>query len=96
MQVLNELTAVGRRKFNMSWSDISIALEAIRTLCHPALGISLATHEAAVKIAGRYGYTIYDSLIVASALEAKCTVLYSEDMGSGQVINESLTIRNPF
>jgi predicted nucleic acid-binding protein len=33
-------------------------------------------------------------LILAAALEAGCTVLYSEDMQDGQQI-ESLTIRNP-
>jgi predicted nucleic acid-binding protein len=34
-------------------------------------------------------------LILAAALEAGCTVLYSEDMQDGQKI-DSLTIRNPF
>ena len=43
----------------------------------------------------RYGFSFYDSLIVAAALEAGCTTLYSEDMQDGQRI-EGLTIRNPF
>jgi predicted nucleic acid-binding protein len=47
-------------------------------------------------VAGKYGYKIYDALVVASALEAKCTTLYSEDMQHGQLIEKQLTIRNPF
>jgi predicted nucleic acid-binding protein len=43
----------------------------------------------------RYGYSIYDALILAAALEADCDVLYTEDMQNGQVIGP-LTIRNPF
>jgi len=39
---------------------------------------------------------IYDALIVASALEAGCTTLVSEDMQDGRVIDGRLTIRNPF
>jgi len=43
----------------------------------------------------RYGFRIYDSLIVVSALEAGCTTLYTEDLQHGQVI-EGLRIENPF
>jgi predicted nucleic acid-binding protein len=53
------------------------------------------THDQALRIAERYGFQIYDSLIVAAALEAGCTTLYSEDMQDGQSI-DTLTIRNPF
>ena len=49
----------------------------------------------AVSLAGVHGYHIYDSLIIASALEASCAVLYSEDLQDGQAIGP-LTIRNPF
>ena len=48
-----------------------------------------------MRIAECYGYHIFDSLILAAALDAKCTLVYSEDMQYGQTI-DSLTIRNPF
>ena len=48
-----------------------------------------------MRIAECYGYHIFDSLILAAALDAKCTLVYSEDMQDGQKIGE-LTIRNPF
>ncbi len=96
VQVLNEFVAVARRKLGMSWQEISDALAAIRTLCHPPLAIRVSTLDSAVALSSRYGYTIYDSLILSSALEAKCTILYSEDMRGGQVIENRLTILNPF
>ena len=50
---------------------------------------------SALDIAERYGFSFYDSLIVAAALESKCKILYSEDMRHNQQI-ENLTIKNPF
>ena len=50
----------------------------------------------AFDISDRYGYNHWDSLIIASALEAGCNTLYSEDLKDGQIINAKLTIRNPF
>lgn len=95
VQVLNEFASVARRKLGMEWHEIRSALDAVRTLCEPPLAISAKLHDAALEIAERYGYHIYDALIVASALEAKCDTLCSEDMQHGQKIG-SLTIRNPF
>ena len=43
----------------------------------------------------QYGFSFYDSLIVAAALEAGCTRLYSEDLQHGQRVDH-LTIQNPF
>ena len=43
----------------------------------------------------RYGFSFYDSLIVAAALEAGCTRLYTEDLQHGQRIGQ-LTIEDPF
>ena len=47
-------------------------------------------------IAERDGLNVYDALIVASALEARCHMVLSEDMQNGRVIDGRLTIRNPF
>jgi predicted nucleic acid-binding protein len=79
----------------MSWADISLALGAICVLCPSPVPLTLEVHEKALQIAEQYRYHIYDSLLIAAALKASCTVLYSEDMHDGQVI-EGLTIRNPF
>lgn len=96
VQVLNELAAVARRKLKMPWSDVTAALGVIRTLCDPAVSITPETHDAAMSLAARHDLHVYDALIVAAALEAGCSILYSEDMQSGQKIDGRLTIRNPF
>ena len=96
VQVLSEFAAVARRKTKMPWVEIHRALDGIKVLCPDPLPLTLDTHIEALAIAERYGYKIYDALIVASALEARCTTLYSEDMQDGQVIDGRLTIRNPF
>jgi predicted nucleic acid-binding protein len=96
VQVLNEFAAVARKKTNMPWNEIQLALESIQVLCPDPLPITLDIHNQALAIAEKYRLKIYDALIVAAALEARCTTLYSEDMQDGQVIARQLTIRNPF
>ena len=56
---------------------------------------SASLYQDAISIQGRYGFSFYDSLIVAAALEAGCTRLYSEDLQNGQQV-QRLTIVNPF
>lgn len=96
VQVLYEFADVARRKAKMPWDEVRFAIENIKALCPEPLPITLETHEGALAIAEKYGYRIYDALIVASALEARCAILYSEDLQDGQVIDRRLTIRNPF
>lgn len=96
VQVLNELASVSHRKLRMSWGDIGDALNAIRVLCPAPVPLTTDTHDAGLRIAAKYGFSFYDALIVAAALEAECTTLYSEDFQDGQVIEGRLTVRNPF
>jgi predicted nucleic acid-binding protein len=96
VQVLNEFVAVARRKMRMPWEDMIEALGEVRVLFPSPVSITQETHREALKIAQQYGFGIYDAQIAASALEARCTILYSEDMQDGQVIGQRLTIRNPF
>ncbi len=96
VQVLNELASVAVRKLRMSWPDVAEALEAIRILCPDPVPITVEVHDAALRLAGQYGFHIYDALIVAAALDADCATLYTEDLQSGQVIDGRLTIHNPF
>ena len=96
VQVLNEFVAVARRKMRMPWKDVIEAIDAIRILFPSPLAITIDTHQRALKIARQYGFGIYDAMIASSALETNCSTLYSEDLQDGQVIVETLTIRNPF
>jgi len=96
VQILNEFVSVARRKLQMPWSDVTEALAAFRELCPSPLAVTIAIHEAALTIAEKHSYGIYDALIIAAALESGCAVLYSEDFQDGQTIDGQLTIRNPF
>ena len=83
VQVLNELVAVLRLpKFGFSWDEIRDTLADIRVFCPEPVPLTLQTHETAFKIAERYGYGIYDSLVIATALEFSCTTLYSRPRSS--------------
>jgi len=42
------------------------------------------------------GLTIYDSLIIASATEADCEILYAEDLQHNHLVENKLRIVNPF
>lgn len=58
--------------------------------------IQAETTLSAVTIMERYQFSFYDSLIIATALAANCTTLYSEDMQHSQLIDNQLLILNPF
>ena len=96
VQVLNKFATVARRKLKLSWPEVYKALAVVRTLCPPPVPLTLATHEAALALASQHSFSLYDALIVASALEAGCDTLLSEDMQHGRVIDARLTITNPF
>jgi predicted nucleic acid-binding protein len=95
VQILNEFASVAVRKMAMPWKEVLVALDAVRGLCPSPVPLTIEIHDAALRITEQTGYHIYDSLVIAAALEADCDTLYSEDMRDGHVI-EGLTIRNPF
>lgn len=95
VQVLNEFTAVARRKQQKDWREIGEAISDILTIVDPPLSLTLDLHTAARALAEEHGLLFYDALIVASAIEAGCDILYSEDMQHGRKFG-SLIILNPF
>ncbi len=95
LQVLNEAANVMRRKLGFEIPEIrKVLLCWIReSHVHP---LTPSTLLSSLDMAARYGYSHYDSLILAAALEAGCSVLYSEDFQHNQVVENKLTIINPF
>jgi predicted nucleic acid-binding protein len=94
VQVLNEFAAVAVGKKAVDFIELKEILSAIRVAC-AVKPLDIETHELGLDIAERYQFSIYDSLIIAAALRARCAILYSEDLHHGQMI-EQTTIRNPF
>jgi predicted nucleic acid-binding protein len=94
VQVLNEFTAVASRKRRMKLPEIREMTNTFRALCQVE-PITVETHDLGLAIGERFGFSIYDALIVASAQIAQCEILYSEDFQNGLTI-EKLVILNPF
>jgi predicted nucleic acid-binding protein len=95
VQVLNEMTNIMRRKLAMSWEEINEVITIIRSIC-TIEPLTIDTHDRGRLIAKRYGFSVYDSMIVASALLAGCKTLYSEDLQHGQLLEQQLRVSNPF
>jgi len=95
VQVLNEFAAVAMRKLKMPLSEVREILGTIRAICNVE-PVTVATHDRGLAINERYGFSLYDSMLVATALIADGKVLYSEDLQHGQVIDGQLRIVNPF
>lgn len=95
VQVLNEVTHVCVRKLRMGWDEIAQFLELVRSFCK-VVPLTAEIHDRARWVAERHQLSFYDACIVAAAIDAGCQTLYSEDMNHGQILEESLTLRNPF
>lgn len=96
-QVLQEFHDVATRKLVKEGFTAELARLDVRLLSQwnppPA---DLALFESAWSLQDRYGFAWWDALIVAAALRQECTLLLSEDLPHGQVIDDRLTLINPF
>lgn len=101
-QVLAETANVLLKKFKFSRED---AANTVRFISKRLIvkAVTPAVIDTALGIFSRYGFSLYDSIILAAALDADCTILYSEDLQHQQVIdhpdstlNRKLTVINPF
>lgn len=93
-QVVQETLNVVTRKLNATRED---AREFLDHVLIPLWKVNptRALYRRSLDLQQRYGFSFYDSLIVAAGLEAGCRTLYSEDLQDGQRI-EGLTIVDPF
>ncbi|MBI1767987.1 MAG: PIN domain-containing protein [Bacteroidetes bacterium] len=94
-QVILENINVCIKKFKRSKSFALSHARSLQLTCE----VSAVTNQTITKayfIFERYGYSIFDSLILATALQASCETLYSEDMQHGQIVENKITIINPF
>ena len=94
-QVLIEFVNVSQRKLKTSWADIQTTLIELAGN-HRITVTTAATIAQATRLADRYGFSWFDALIVAAALECGCETLYSEDLQHGQLIEDLVRVVNPF
>ena len=79
----------------VSWSETREMLGAFTDLL-TVFPLTLEIHQAGLALAARYGLSVYDAMIAASAVDAGCDTLWSEDMQHGMMIGEGLRIIDPF
>jgi predicted nucleic acid-binding protein len=95
VQGLNEFAAVAIRKLRMPLPEVREVLDTIRAVCD-VVPVTVETHDQALAIVERYGFSLYDALLIAAALIAGSQRLYSEDLQHGQLIDRQLRVINPF
>ncbi len=94
-QVLNEFTNVARKKYRRAWPEIEAAVSVITARFPDIVPLTGELHASALALSRDHGFSFYDALIVAAAIEAGCDRLYSEDMQHGRAIG-GVSILNPF
>jgi predicted nucleic acid-binding protein len=95
VQVLNEFTHVTRRKLAWDWAQVEAAVAVIEDLFGPARPLTAGIHARAMVLARAHMLGFYDALIIAAAAEARCRLLFSEDLQHGRKFG-SVTVENPF
>ncbi|HJU24983.1 MAG TPA: PIN domain-containing protein [Casimicrobiaceae bacterium] len=95
VQVLNEFAHVAMRKLHVPPDGIETVMKATVSTCK-VHDLTLRDTVNALSLSRHHGFPFYDAVIVASALHAGCTTLWSEDFQHGMKLEGRLTVRNPF
>ena len=94
-QVLAEFSNLSQRKLRMPAQEIAVAVRQL-VETRRVLVVQVEHVVAALEMSRRYRYSYYDSLIIASARASGATVLYTEDLHTGQTIDGVMRIVSPF
>lgn len=94
-QVISEFISVCFSKNLLEFDEINILVGDLMDALKFSV-IKENTIKKALQVKKDSNYSYWDSLIIASALENNCSILYTEDMQHGQTIENNLTIINPF
>ena len=96
VQIINEVHWNLLRKFKMKNDNIKSLIDNKLIAISKIKDLTFLDYKNSNVLRNKYSFSFWDSLIVASALENDCDILYSEDMQHNQVIDEKLKIINPF
>ena len=94
-QVINEFINVMRKKRAVPIEDLQGVVRELASIFTISL-VTVETIKRALAISQSFKYSYFDSLIIASAIESSCSVLYSEDMHHKHMVSKELIILNPF
>ncbi len=95
-QVVQEFFNVALRKFSQPMQPAD-AGQYLIAVFRPLLAVhsSQALYTEALFLHAQSKLSWYDSLIVSAAIQARCEILFSEDLQHGQRFG-TLQVRNPF
>ncbi len=94
-QVINELCFNLIKKAQYPENDIQELIASIYDH-YSIILIDRNTLLRASELREQYAFSFWDSLIVSCAIESHSSILYSEDMHDNLIVNNKLTIINPF
>jgi len=95
IQVLNEFNNTCFKKSLLKPDEIEFAVKEYTTMFNVAI-LNIDTIINALRVKQKYSFSYYDSLIISTALQNDCKILYSEEMQHLQRIDDKLTLINPF
>ena len=95
-QVIQEFLNVSSKKFDPPLAPQD-SLKYLNSVLAPLCEIftSIELYRKTIEISERWKYTFYDSMIVTAAIQTNCSILYSEDLQHGQIVQD-VTVINPF
>jgi predicted nucleic acid-binding protein len=94
-QVVSEFLNVSKRLLKLPKSEVlNLCIKVLQN--STIIPVSKQTLIDSALLIEKYDFQLFDSIIVASALQANCTILYSEDMQHNLLVQKRLRILNPF
>ena len=94
-QVISEFLNVTKRLLKLPKNELMDKANKLFRVCE-IVSMNQMTITKAKDLIIKYDFQLFDSLIVASALQSNCTVLYSEDLHHNLLVENQLRIINPF
>jgi predicted nucleic acid-binding protein len=94
-QIANEVSSYLLKKAAFNQEQVKAVIQSLYRRC-TIVQFNLNIFESASNLRSRYNFSFWASLIIACALAARASVLYSEDMQDELVVGGQLEIVNPF
>ena len=96
VQVVNEtISALKKRKFGFDEGKIREVIDFFYD-SYEIENISKESILQASFLREKYGFQLWDSLLVSSALNLGCNFFYSEDLHEGLLVEGRMKVVNPF
>ena len=95
-QVVIEFINVCQRKHLLPPDDLATTVEEIVASADRLITVDMPVIRRALALFEAHSLSWWDSLIVAAAQHATCSILYTEDLQHGHTFDDALRIENPF